>query len=291
MATWCAWIRPGSRCHLLRGKYTLTASTYGASASITFCIVSCQAVAKVETGSNQSEPYIAITPTATLPFITLQPDMLTGTPTTTSVEFWVAPPYVNAGACTTLNWNVSGDFQAIYYEGTLVNASGNRTECPQESRNYQLQVVGVDGSTTEYWASVEVYQADEPTTIRMRTQSPTKTPTATVPPLTPADTSGPTINWTNLVFEDCKFFGQAGISDTSGVNWAQLYFNKNGAGWQSVWMSEISADFWQSEVGIDLGDGLGTPIGSLEYYIIASDSLGNQSESSTSTYDYTSCGG
>ncbi|MCJ7433411.1 MAG: hypothetical protein MUO77_07995, partial [Anaerolineales bacterium] len=61
--------------------------------------------------------------------------------------------------------------------------------------------------------------------------------------------------------------------------------------WKSVWMSEISADFWQSEAGISVGDGIGTVIGTVEYYITASDNLGNQSESGPSTYNYTSCGG
>jgi hypothetical protein len=188
--------------------------------------------------------------------------------TPSSAEFWAAPPYINSGECTTLNWNVYGDFQEVYFEGSPVNASGNDSECPAESYTYQLQIIEMDGSTTDHWASVDVSD----------------------PPL-PADTSGPAINWTSLVFESCQFYGQAGISDESGVAWAQLYFNKNGEGWSSVWMQELSAEFWESEVGISVDDGIGTPIGTVDYYVVAADSLGNENESGVSTYSYTSCDG
>jgi len=261
------------------GEYIVEADSGGAATSITFCIVTCQPEEVIEILPTS-------TATSTLPIITLPPDVPTNTPTPTphtesQVEFWAAPPYINAGECTTLNWNVSGDFQAVYYAGGTVNPSGSQSECPTESRNYQLQVVEMDNATTDHWVYVEVYQPAAP---------PTDTPTPTEPP--PAvDNTGPSINWTMLVWESCQFFGEAGISDESGVGWAQFYYNKNGEGWASVWMSKLSADYWQSELGISVDEGIGTPIGTIEYYVIASDNLGNQSESATLLYDYTGCDG
>ena len=208
----------------------------------------------------------------------------TDTPTATpysesSAEFWAAPPYLNSGECTTLNWNVYGDFQAVYFEGTSVGASGSDEECPAETYTYNLQVVEMDGSTTDHWASVEVSEPPP--------EPPTDTPTPTEEP-PPADTSGPSIDWTNGFLEACQFYGQAGITDESGVSWAQFYYNKNGEGWASVWMQEISAGNWESD-GVMVSDDAVT----IEYYVVASDELGNESESGTVSFvsEATGCGG
>ena len=282
------WLPPGE------GEYLITASAGGTPTSLRFCVVTCN-TPEVE-AAEQMEP--TNTPTATLPVITLAPDEPTWTPTPaasktptptayksptptptayksptptayseSSAEFWAAPPYINAGECTTLNWNVYGDFQAIYLEGNSVNASGSDSECPSASYTYHLQVIEMDNSTTDHWTSVDVYEAP------------------------PSDTTGPSINWKNLVWESCQFYGEAGISDESGVSWAQFYYNRNGEGWNSVWMSELSTEYWQSEIGVSVDDGMSTPMGTVEYYIVASDSLGNQRQSGTSSYSYTGCDG
>jgi hypothetical protein len=281
------------------GQYRIVASAGGGAPTyLSFCVVTCD---KSET-EESDQPGPTTTPTATLPIITLAPDEPTWTPTATpaasytptatpansetptptatayhsptptaytesSAEFWAAPPYLNSGECTTLNWNVYGDFQAIYFEGSSVSASGSDSECPAESYTYHLQVVEMDNSYSDQWASVEV----------------------SAPP--PTDSSGPTINWTNLVWESCQFYGEAGISDESGVSWAQFYYNKNGEGWASIWMSELSTEYWQSDYGVSVGGEIGTPIGTVDYYVIASDSLGNQSESGIASYSYMSCDG
>ena len=197
------------------GEYTLTASASGASTAVTFCVVTCNPEEEVQTGPTPTD-------TATLPFITLPPEGATDTPTPdteSQVEFWAAPPYINEGECTTLNWNVSGA-QTVYYEGGKVASSGSQQECPAESRDYQLQVVGTDSGTTDYWASVDVYEVDEPlpptntptnTSPPPPAEPPTDTPTPTEEP-PPADTSGPSINWTTLVWEDCRAFGQAEVT-------------------------------------------------------------------------------
>lgn len=290
------------------GQYRIVASAGGAPAALTFCVVTC-GTPETESG-DQPEATPAWTSTATLPVITLPPNEPTWTPTVTpapsdaftatpanteiptptpyispmpsptvyipptptaytesSAEFWSEPDSINSGECTTLNWKVYGDFQAVYLGGNSVGASGSDSECPAETTTYNLQVVEMDGSTSDYWSTVEV----------------------SAPP--PADTSGPDINWTNLAWESCEFYGEAGISDESGVSWAQFYYNKNGEGWNSIWMSEFSTETWQAEIGVPVNDGSEIIVGSVEYYIVASDSLGNQSTSATSTYSYSSCDG
>jgi len=269
-----------------QGQYTLTASTSGASASVTFCIVTCQTPPEIETGPDQTEPYIAVTPTwtptAALPFITLPPDaqpVTPGAPSAVTVEFYASPPYVNAGNCSTLHWDVSGTDQ-VYLDGAFVYFRGMQEYCPCETETHTLRVIDAGGASKDYTAGIEAYGSCSAPPV---TEPPTEPP--------PSDTDGPNVDWSNLVFEGCQFYGQAGLSDASGVSWAKFYFNKNSGGWKSVWMSEVSSGTWQSEAGISLEDGIGTPMGTIEYYITAGDTLGNESEGGGGSYNYTGCGG
>ncbi len=275
------WLPPAE------GEYTLDASASGASASVNFCIGTCDAPAVEDTGptathtntldADEPTPTPTPTPTASLtptltptPTLTLTPTQTataysspTPTPyTESSADFWAAPPNINAGECTTLNWNVYGDFQAVYFEGISVNASGSDSECPTESYTYHLQVIEMDGSATDHWATVEVYQ----------------------PP--PADTTGPTINYVTHFWEGCTIFGEAGLSDPSGVIWAEFWFNHNEAGWAWIQMNNTSGDQWVSQVGIET-DGFA---GSLVYKVRTEDSFNNESWSGEYIHNYSYCG-
>ncbi len=271
------WQPPGE------GEYVITAAASGgAPTSLHFCVVTCAPV-------NAPAPAPGITDTPSpapgetdtpFPIITLSPE----TPETISteppsgevtVEFYASPPYVNAGNCSTLHWDVSGTEQ-VYLDGAFVYFRGMQEVCPCESETHTLRVIEPGGASKDYTARIEAYGS-------------CSAPPVTEPP--PSDTDGPNVDWSNLVFEGCQFYGQAGVSDASGVSWAKFYFNKNGEGWKSVWMSEISSGTWQSEAGISVEDGIGTPIGSIEYYITAGDTLGNQGEGGSGTYNYTGCGG
>jgi hypothetical protein len=281
-----SWQPPGE------GKYTVIANAGGATASITFCVVTCYPLEEVDesapTETHTPEDEITFTPSPTPapddPTYTPSPtaaDTATFTPTTqptatdtpspypsdtptpyteSSAEFWAAPDYLNAGECTTLSWNVYGDFQTVYFEGSTVNASGADSECPPESYTYHLQVVEMDGSYTDYWASVEVY----------------------VPP---ADSSGPSFNYVTHFWEGCTIYGEAGITDPSGVTWAEFWFNHNEQGWAWIQMNQ-NGEQWVSQVGIDT-DGFA---GSLVYKVRTLDSLNNESWSGEYTHNYAYCG-
>ena len=56
-------------------------------------------------------------------------------------------------------------------------------------------------------------------------------------------------------------------------------------------MQDLGSGFWQSEVGISIDSGIGTPIGDIQYQIHAADSLGNETFSGEKTHSYTSCDG
>ena len=256
------------------GEYTLEASASGASTSVSFCVVTCQPetiqepVDATPTWTPTPAPADIDTPTAT-PTVTSSETptplpYISPTPTPyieSSAEFWAAPPYINEGECTTLNWNVSGDFQSVYYESSLVNASSSQQECPMESYTYHLQVTEMDNSTTDYWASVDVSE----------------------PP--PADTSGPTISYVGHFWEGCSIFGEANITDPSGVTWAEFWFNHNEEGWAWIQMNQ-SGDQWVSQAGIDT-DGFA---GSLVYKVRTLDSVNNESWSGEYIHNYAYCG-
>ncbi|MBL6983232.1 MAG: hypothetical protein ISR58_18805 [Anaerolineales bacterium] len=278
------------------GKYTLeaTAHTTGGGtsspSSVTFCVGTCDDTVIEETGpiipqdDADADPTWTPTPTAAYsetPTATPTPSpapsetptatlTLTETPTPTptataytqsSADFWAAPPYINQGECTTLNWNVYGDFQAVYFEGTVVNPSGSDSECPTETYTYHLQVLEMDNSATDYWTNVEVYAA-------------------------PADTTGPTVNYVTHFWEGCTIYGEADMSDPSGVIWAEFWFNHNDAGWAWIQMYNSSGDQWVSQVGIET-DGFA---GSLVYKVRTEDAFNNESWSGEYVHNYAYCG-
>lgn len=176
--------------------------------------------------------------------------------------------------------------QAIYLDGQGVTGQGSKQVCPCQQTTYTLRVVKRDGSPENRQVTIMVYGAcpappAPPTTVRP--------PTATTAP--PQDKTAPGINNVGLRWADCKFYGRATVSDPAGVAWAQFYFNLKGGGWRGVWMRHTGGGNYEAEAGIDIMSGIGTPIGSLEYYVKAGDNLGNQGESSHRSCNYTSCSG
>ncbi|MFC2065108.1 hypothetical protein ACFLXB_08440 [Chloroflexota bacterium] len=253
------------------GPFTLQAITSGKSGGVStasevhFCIVTCDPQTPPADGE------VEITPTPTISTVAL---------------FDANPVSITAGACSNLSWTVTGA-TAVSLDNTPVNGSGTLQVCPCVSSSYQLKIDKADGSTEYLLAEVVVNgSCTAPATPTFTTAPPVATTSAP-----PADTSGPTISYTNLVFESCKVYGQAEISDPSGVGNAKFGYNLNNGGWLWVWMENIGGNMWQSEVGVVLGDGIGTVIGEIEYQIQSTDSLGNETLSIPATYYYYSCDG
>lgn len=201
-------------------------------------------------------------------------------PASADINFRSDAPYVNAGGCTTLRWDVEG-VREIYLDGQGVTGHGSQQVCPCQPSTYTLRVVKTDGSSVEQQVFIDVYGTCE-------TQPPPSQPGGeTQPPEEPApsDSSGPDINGVGVIQSGCEFTGYATISDPSGVSWAQFHFQFDGGGWQSLWMADRGGGYWETEYPAQAAYNSGI----IEFYVIASDNTGNQNESGTGSESY-SCG-
>ena len=92
-------------------------------------------------GEIQSLPIVAAPPTP-VPTPTTAPS-LTPMPTATPpmyVDFRADAPYLPAGVCTTLRWDVEG-VRAVYLDGQGQPGHGFADVCPKETRTYVLHVI------------------------------------------------------------------------------------------------------------------------------------------------------
>ena len=190
-----------------------------------------------------------------------------------TVSFYASPPYVNAGECTTLHWEVTGS-ETVYWNDTPVYYLGMEERCPCETESHKLHAVKSDGSTVEQWVTIDVYGS---------CSAPVTEPPA------PSDTSGPTINAVYAFWESCDIYGQADISDPSGVASAEFWYD-NGDGWAWIAMSE-GGGLWTSQSGVSVNDGMGTPEGDFAFKVRTLDTYNNESWSMPDSFHYLGCGG
>ncbi|MFZ5908850.1 MAG: hypothetical protein ACOYYU_02395 [Chloroflexota bacterium] len=265
------WQPPGE------GEYVITAAAGGgAPTSLHFCVVTCAPVNAPASGITDTPSPAPAGVTVTPPTITLTPETAPPDASTdqVTVEFYASPSSVNAGNCATLHWDVSGTDQ-VYLDGAFVYFRGMQDYCPCESETHILRVIEPGGASKDYTARIEV-------------SGSCSAPPVTEPP--PSDTDGPSVNAVYTFWEGCEVYGQADLSDPSGVSWAEFHYNLNGQGWAWIKMNE-SGGLWTSQVGVSVNDGMGTPAGSLVYKVRTLDALNNESWSGESTLDYLGCGG
>ena len=173
-----------------------------------------------------------------------------------------------------MNWYVEGGL-GTYLDGRYVPNTGAKTVCPCETTSYNLSVEKPDNQFEERWAALEVSGFCD-----IETEEPEP----------PPDTQGPSISSRSVVWEGCDVYLQANISDPSGVAWATYYYNLNGEGWNSIPMSNVGGGTWISDSGVPVSDGIGTPFGTIQYYVEAGDIPGNVSQSSPGSHNYNGCG-
>jgi hypothetical protein len=194
------------------------------------------------------------------------------------LNFWAEPETITAGGCTTLHWE-SKDYTTITLHAQSVSFAGTDEKCPCVGTTYPITGTKEDGTTDERTVTIAVNGSCE---------VPQTDPPADPPPVT--DTDGPENDGISLVWESCSFFGQASLEDPSGVDQAKFEFNLNNEGWKSIWMADIGSGLWQSEVGIPVNDGIGTPMGgSIDYKVWAKDTLNNESTTLVITEPYDAC--
>ncbi|MFQ5459330.1 MAG: hypothetical protein ACE5EL_00905 [Anaerolineae bacterium] len=119
-----------------------------------------------------------------------------------AVEFEATAAKIQAGACTTLRWDVKGA-TSIQLEGIDVPATGSQEVCPGGTTMYVLTAVDAEGNDAAEGVTVEVQQ---PTATITPTPEPTSTPRP-VPP-TKAATTAPTAVPTPQV--SVVFYGKHG---------------------------------------------------------------------------------
>jgi hypothetical protein len=285
------------------GTYVLQASSRGTGGlseapHIIFCIVSCQPGAVPVSSSDT--PTLAANITITPGEVTVTPTITpTGTVTvypTAQIEFWAAPPYANAGQCTTLNWNVS-DAKYVYLDGNQVNASGSQQVCPCQTTTYTLSIYEMEeGAQKDNKVTVIVSGTCQgPTTTPPPvTNIPPGPPPTTAPPPPPQDTAGPAISDVNLTGDDCQFYGQAYVDDDSGINQVRFYYN-NGQGWAWILMNSMGGGLFKTQRAIDdpSSGGMVSPPWMVEYYVIAVDASPqmNETNSGSTSKSLMGCGG
>jgi hypothetical protein len=82
-----------------------------------------------------------------------------------SVSFSASNTSIAQGQCTTLTWQVSGQYNSIVLidsstgSTTVVGPNGSIQVCPTQSVNYILRVTGVDGRQYDTSVNVNVYTA------------------------------------------------------------------------------------------------------------------------------------
>jgi len=134
------------------------------------------------------------------PTTTPPPDTQTPEPTAThtptplpnpDVRFWAEPDHVDAGDCTTVQWQTE-NVQAVFFNDEAVTGDGGMAYCPCEDQTYVLSVTYLDGTVEDFSIGVSVTgwcEAPGPT----RTLSPSLLATPTPPPQqTDEPTSAPT---------------------------------------------------------------------------------------------------
>ncbi len=208
--------------------------------------------------------------------------MPTRTPTPTFTRTPWPPAQVNfraddtsltSGQCTILRWDVEYA-TAVYLDGSGVTGHGTRQVCPPSTTTYRLRVEAPSGNVERQ---------------------------VTITVSAPADTSGPTISNITESNDPIKWPPQctpnqvtisAFVSDPSGVGTVKLNYrvvegSRQGT-WRSEGMSLTSTSIYATTViASELQASLNPPVtkgsGTLEYYIQALDTKGNQSTSPTRT--------
>jgi hypothetical protein len=262
-----SWQPPAEGAYVVEAAGVGISGAAGQPGSTRFCIVTCRPVAAAQVSEATPTPSPGETSTPS----TNPPPQASGDVT---VEFYASPPYVNAGKCTTLHWDVIGS-QTVQLNGASEYFRGMEERCPCETETHTLKVAKPDGSWKDYSVTIEAYGS------------------CTAPPVEPpppSDTAGPSINAVYAFWESCTIYGQADLSDPSGISSAEFMYNLNGQGWSSILMNG-SGGVWTSTSGISVSDGLGTPEGNLAYKVRAVDSAGNESWSREDTLGYLGCGG
>jgi hypothetical protein len=217
----------------------------------------------------------APTSTPPAPTATLAPAAPTAAPRPPEIAYFEAyPSSISVGACAELRWGV--DYaEAVWLNGEGVGDHETRQVCPNVTTTYVIEARSAGG---QQQASVTV-SVSEP---------PTSTP---VP-----DTSGPEI--VNIQESADPIYTSypggcdptevtitARVTDPSGVQEVRLRYKLGSGGWEGpLFLSVVSGDRYRVTLPVQPN----TPT-TIQYQVLAKDTLGNQSSVEQGTVEVTQC--
>jgi hypothetical protein len=211
-------------------------------------------------------PTFTPTPTGTPTMPPPPPPTEAPPPPSADIQFWADNDNIQAGSCTTVRWHVA-NVKAYWVDGNPgAGDNGSFQTCPCQEETHTLHVVGADGS-----------EQDFPLTIHISGE-------CAAPPPPPQDTEGPRIEDVGLRAQGtadtgCRAYGYSRVSDPSGVGWAQLHYSLDGEEWYSADMGDRGDGYYEAVIAGATGGG------AIQFYVEASDTLGNTSRTETE-YDY-----
>ncbi len=231
--------------------------------------------------------------------LTLPMTAETPSPTTTlpailpSIQFSADTYDLPAGGCTFLRWS-SVYVEKAYLNGEPVELMHSRQVCPASTTTYTLRGESSGGSMEET-VTINVTPTNIPTT-----EVPVIPPPVEPPSPTP-DVQGPNIAAISKSVESiydgttCGVASNtinASITDPSGVSEVVLWYraSKNSPAktgeWRSIAMTKTSGNSYQALLGVtQLTSSLTLYTdGTVEFYIIAKDGIGNTTQSGTLTF-------
>ncbi len=210
-------------------------------------------------------------------------------PVVGQIQFNADEYALSSGECTYLRWATVYVDQA-YLNGESVALMSSRQVCPTMTTTYTLQG-DYSGGSTQKSVTLTVSSAVVPTT-----------------PVPVADSQGPAITdiskTQNNIFDGtaCGVTSNTIIvkaTDASSVNHVVLWYRAKKISpaqtgeWRSLIMISIGGNKYQGIIGItELSSSLGLYAdGTVDFYIEATDGLGNKSQSSSQTFSTTMCFG
>lgn len=134
-------------------------------------------------------PPPTLTPTPTPPPPTAPPASPTPIPTP-FVRFWATQTTVQAGQCTTLQWETR-EIREVYLDGVGVPGISGKTVCPCENETHTLRVFYRDNTSQDFTVTLNVQGVCTPPPPGS-TATPTFPPPSTVTPR-PNETPQPTV--------------------------------------------------------------------------------------------------
>lgn len=223
-----SWTPPHLGEYIIKAVVYGGASNPGTSDSAQISFARQPEVSSVTSPTQQNTPTI---PAATTP--TQLPPTATETPEK-SVRFWADPPTIQAGACTTLYWQVE-NVQQVIFGGLQQPFEGSYRDCFCTSQRYTLTVIDNNGQEEKYPLDITVTgSCITPTVPIPATATPSLPPQDLTPP--PPPTPFVPSNGLVLACRGNQDLGWLPVEDPSGISEYQVQVQRHAGdnNWQDI---------------------------------------------------------